>query len=385
MKQPIKKTVVEKHNIDTVQPIYTLVVDGSSVLKTALVSNKMNSDGLEYGAIEIFFKIIKNVLVKRDFSKCFVFFDDSKSGQLRANIYPLYKANRDKTFDEPNMSAYDKKISDYIKKVLAYSKEQKKHVEVKRGETDDERYDRTRSIILSMCDELFLRTYMSTYVEADDLCAYVVHNRKPNEKICIISGDRDLTQLINDDVCLYVLQTKEIVTSNNSVEKLGYTHQNVILKKIFCGDVSDNIKGIQGIGEKTFFDLFPEAVTQKLSVDDIITKAKEINENRAKEKKKPLKSCTNIIESITDGIQGKDIYRINEEIISLEKPLLTEEAEEFMKDFIDSPLDPEGRDMKNLYSIIMENKIESLYDERRFSDLFDAYGALIYREKHFQG
>ena len=91
MKQPIKKNIAEKHDIDTVKPQYTLVVDGSSVLKTSLVSNKLNSDGIEYGAIETFFRMIKNVIVKRDFSKCYVFFDDDKSGQLRANIYPLYK------------------------------------------------------------------------------------------------------------------------------------------------------------------------------------------------------------------------------------------------------------------------------------------------------
>ena len=68
MKQPIKKKIAENNNIDTTKFTYTLVVDGSSVLKTSLVSNKLNSDGLEYGAIETFFKIIKNVLVRRDFS-----------------------------------------------------------------------------------------------------------------------------------------------------------------------------------------------------------------------------------------------------------------------------------------------------------------------------
>lgn len=382
MKQPIRKSVAEANNIDTTKYEYTLVVDGSSVLKTSLVSNKLNSEGKEYGAIEVFFKIIKNVLVKRDFSKCYVFFDDDKSGQLRANIYPLYKANRDKNYDKPDLSEYDKKLNDYVSKVLSYSKAKKQGQKVNRGETDDERYERSRSIILSMCEELFIRTYMSKYVEADDLCAYVVKHRKPNEKICIISGDRDLTQLICEDVCLYVLQTKSFVTAENSVEKLGYTHENVVLKKIFCGDVSDNIKGIKGCGEKTFFDLFPKAKTTKMSVDDIISEAKLINEERVKEKKKPLTCCTHIINCDTDGIQGTELYQINEKIISLEKPLLTNEAEEFMEVLTTSPLDPDGRDMRNLYQIIMAQKIESLYDTKNFSDLFDAYGALIYREKH---
>jgi hypothetical protein len=47
-----------------------------------------------------------------------------------------------------------------------------------------------------------------------------------------------------------------------------------------------------------------------LTIDEIIKQAKVIQENRKQGKKPPLKA-TNIIESITDGVQGKDIYAIN--------------------------------------------------------------------------
>lgn len=382
MRQVIKKKIAEKYNIDTTNYTYTLVCDGSSILKACLVSDKLNSDGKEYGSIINFFNIIKTVLERRDFSKCYVFFDDNFSGQKRFEIYHDYKQNReDKKYDMTQISDYDKQINDYIKKVLSYSKTKK--VEVKRGETDDERYQRSRDIVFQMCDELYIRTYMSEYVEADDLIAYTVQHGKPNEKFCIISGDRDLSQLISKDVCLYTLQNKHYVTHENSVAELGILHENVVLMKIFCGDVSDNIKGIKGCGEKTFIDLFPDVLEHKVSVDDIIAHAKEINESRAKEKKKPLKVCENIINSITDGIQGKDIYNINEKIISLEKPLLTEESENFMKDFIDSPLDGEGRSFENLYKIICDNKFESLMDSDKFSNFFSVFNGLIYREKHF--
>ena len=53
-----------------------------------------------------------------------------------------------------------------------------------------------------------------------------------------------------------------------------------------CGDVSDNIKGIKGLGEKTFFELFPEAKNTKLTIDDIIEKSKKLVEERIKNKKK---------------------------------------------------------------------------------------------------
>jgi hypothetical protein len=47
-----------------------------------------------------------------------------------------------------------------------------------------------------------------------------------------------------------------------------------------------------------------------LTIDEIIKQAKVIQENRKQGKKPPLKALTNIIESITDGVQGKDIYAI---------------------------------------------------------------------------
>jgi len=382
MKQVIRKSIIEANNIKTEENIYTLVVDGSSVLKTALVSTKLNQDGLDYGAIINFFNMIRQVIVKRDFSKCYVFFDDDLSGQLRADIYPAYKANRDKHYNI-NETEYDKKINDYVKKVLAYSRNKKK--ESKKGqyvETEDERYSRCRDIIIEICEELYIRAYMAKYVEADDLCAYVVRHKKPNEKIVIISSDRDLAQLIADDVCLYVLNKKTYVIPSNCVEVLGCTHENIVLKKIFCGDASDNIAGIKGVGEKTFFSLFPEAVNNKMLVEDVISRAKEINDERKNEKKRPLKACENIINNVTDGVQGNKIYEINKKIISLEEPLLTEEATETMKMLTECPLDDEGRDFKNLYKIAQENKINDLLDDGRLGDFFGAFNGLIYREKH---
>lgn len=384
MKQVIKKKIVEKHNIDVTKYEYTLVCDGSSILKNSLVANKLNSKGLNYAPIIQFFLTIKQVLAKRDFSKCYVFFDDNLSGQLRANIYPLYKSNRDKHYELSNLSDYDKKINDYVKKVLEYSRNKKKEQEVKRGETDEETYARCMNVILQMCEELFIRTYMAEYVEGDDLIAYVAHNRKPNEKVVIISGDRDISQLVNEDVTLYVLQTKKYITVENSVEQLGYRCDNIVLQKIFCGDQSDAIKGIKGIAEKGFTTLFPDVLTRKVSVDEVISMAKEINEQRAKEKKKPLKSCENIVNCVTDGIQGDKLFEINEKIISLDKPLLTEEAEKFMKDFISSPIDAEDRTMENLYKIICENGMEDLYDGEKFSNFFQTFSLLIHNEKNYK-
>lgn len=73
MKQVVRKHIAEKYNIENEQPIYTLVVDGNSLLKTSLVSYKENEDGKDFSAILTFFGIIRKILAMRDFSKCFVF------------------------------------------------------------------------------------------------------------------------------------------------------------------------------------------------------------------------------------------------------------------------------------------------------------------------
>jgi hypothetical protein len=65
------------------------------------------------------------------------------------------------------------------------------------------------------------------------------------------------------------------------------------------------------VGESTLLTNLPELKRKELTIDEIIKQAKVIQENRKQGKKPPLKALTNIIESITDGVQGKDIYAIN--------------------------------------------------------------------------
>ena len=53
-----------------------------------------------------------------------------------------------------------------------------------------------REIIMKCLEELFVRQCVCDKVEADDLIAYYVNHKKPNERIVIMSNDMDLTQLM---------------------------------------------------------------------------------------------------------------------------------------------------------------------------------------------
>jgi 5'-3' exonuclease len=152
------------------------------------------------------------------------------------------------------------------------------------------------------------------------------------------------------------------------------------LKKILCGDASDNIKGIKGLGETTLFNNFPEFKEREVTLNEVIEKAKFINEERVKEKKKPLKWAENIVNRVTDGIQGEQIYEINDKVIDLKKPLLTDEAKKLMDNMMYAPLDPEGRSFSNLYSLLIESGIDELRDENRFSSFFSDFKGLADKE-----
>lgn len=383
MKQVIKKTIKEANNISDEPLIYTLLVDGNNLMKIASVDKRMNSKGEEYGIIFQFLWQLHKLLQVKDYNFVYVMFDGEKSGQLRYQFYQDYKANRDKNYElNGEKSEYDKQIDDYVKKVLNYAKNKQK-IEVKRDETEEESFERQKIILSQILEELFVRVCESSEVEGDDLIAYYVKNKKSNERIVIVSGDRDLTQLINDEVCIYIPSLKKYISPKNHIQELGYTHENVLIKKILCGDTSDNIKGIKGMGETTFFKLFPDAKTKKYTLDDIFVETQKLIENRAKEKKKPLQVTENILNRVTIGSQGKDIYEINDKLINLSNPLLTKEAIEDMEMIMYAPLDPEGRDLTNIYQIIQDHEMIDMLDEKKFGNLFSAFYKLIDTEKKY--
>lgn len=384
MKQVIRKSIKEAKNISDEPLIYTLLIDGNNLMKHSSVDKRMNSKGEEYGIVFQVLWQIGKLLSRKDYNYVYFLMDGEKSGQLRYQYYQDYKANRDKNYElTGSKSEYDKQIDAYVKKVLDYSKNKNKELKQTEGETEEESFERQKMILEQILEELFVRVCEFDEVEGDDLIAYYIKHKKPNERIVIVSGDRDLTQLINDEVCIYIPSLKKYITPQNHIQELGFTHENVLLKKILCGDSSDNIKGIKGMGETTFFKLFPDAKTKKYTLDEVFVETRKIIENRAKEKKKPLQVTENILNRVTLGSQGKDIYEINDKIINLSNPLLTKEAIDGMIMIMYAPLDPEGRDLKNIYEIIQVNEMNDMKNEEKFGNIFSPFYKLIDNEKKY--
>ena len=358
MSQPIPKKIKENNPNIGVKSFNTLLVDGSNLLELSFsASKKTSSSGKEIGGIFAFLLQMKILLQKGNFRYVYVFWDGERSGQLRYELNTDYKANRDKTYEDVNLSDYMKAVNARIDAM-----QKKIYKKTQRTETEKENFHWQREIIIQCLDELFVRQCLCDETEADDFIAYYVQHKKPEENIVIFSNDRDLSQLIHksemyegkDDVILAIKPQKadiRFINTRNHTEIIGYDYRNVALKKTICGDASDNIKGIKGVGEKTLFDNFPEFKTREVTLNEVIDKAKQINEDRKSQKKKPLKWAENIVNKVTDGVQGENIYEINKKIIDLKEPLMPVDAKELLDNMMYAPIDPENRSLLNLYNI----------------------------------
>lgn len=383
MSQPIPKKVKENNPNLGVKTFNTLLVDGSNILELSSLGDKtISSNGKQVGGIQQFLLQIKILMMKANFRYVYVFWDGDNSGYYRYLVNEQYKSNRDKNFIvDDGLSDYMKEFNANIKRMQNYIFNKKNKEKTDQQKKDKEIFYEQREIIMSCLEELFVRQVVCDKVEADDLIGYYVKNKKPNERIVIMSNDRDLTQLIADDVIIYIQSTKKFINKKNHTEEMGYYYENVLLKKMICGDASDSIKGIKGVGEITLFKNFPQLKERKVELEEIIDGARKINEERAKLKQKPLQWAKNIVEGITEGAQGDRIYEINKKIIDLKNPLMTDEAKEIMDSMMYAPIDPEGRSYDNLYKILCDAGVDDLKDPTRFSNFFIEYAYLIDKEK----
>jgi DNA polymerase-1 len=330
----------------------TLLVDGNALFKTGFFGAKSqyNHHGNHIGGIYQFLTTLRMILDNDLYHRVYVFWDGNFSGKLRYNIYEPYKSARGK---------------DYINGTQPI----------------DESELIQREIIWEYLNEMYIRQLKHEIIEGDDFIAYYCLNKKPNEKITIITNDRDMAQLINNDIRIYFLDLKKYVGNDNFSSYFCYHYENAALVKTMTGDNSDSIKGIKGLGESTLISLFPILSEQKVSINDILVLAKEKQEERISKKLKPLKVLDNIINSVTDGVQGDKIYEINDKLVNLKKPMMTEDAIEELHMLIDGTLDESGRDLKNVLTYMKRDGLDKTIGEQRYPEYLIPFKKLIDREK----
>lgn len=199
-----------------------ILVDGSAYLyrayfaSTKIASALVNSKGQHTGAIKIVVSMVRKLQKDYPESPLAVVFD-AKGKTFRDEIYPEYKANRPPMPDE---------LREQIQPI--------------------------HDIIHAMG----LPVIMIEGVEADDvigtLCKQAVEQKRP---VVVSTGDKDLAQLVNEQVTLVNTMDNTKMDVEGVVEKFGIPPELIIDYLALMGDSSDNIPGVPGVGQKTALSL----------------------------------------------------------------------------------------------------------------------------------
>ena len=223
-----------------------LLVDGHSIANRAFYGVPLlsNSQGVYtnavYGFINIFMKVVE--MEKPDLAA--VAFD-VKAPTFRHNLYAQYKGNRSAMPDELHMQI---------------------------------------PIIQEILDKAGIQLLMKEGFEADDILGTIAKRRAhQGDEVTVLSGDRDLLQLAEENLKILIPKTKKGGTELETyfpadVEaKYGVTPDGYLQMKALMGDPSDNIPGVPSIGEKTAAKIIQEYQ----SVENAIAHAAQVKPARA--------------------------------------------------------------------------------------------------------
>lgn len=309
-----KKTSAQPQS--EVPTINTLLIDGESLLKQGFHGTKqIQTEAGSSGTIFHFFNIIKTFYVKHFVTKVVVFWEGEESRKYRQTYYPYYKSQRNDRYTTADL--------------------------------DDLGHKRLR--IKQYLEELYIRQVEVDGCEADDAIAHYVVN-SPNELKIIYTADRDLLQLISPYTRVFLSDKKAMISDMNFTTFFPYHRGNVGLIKMLAGDVSDNISGLQNIGEGVVLKLFPELKTEEKSVEWILDRTKEM----MVEKPKSIQLQTIVEGKSKWGTNGRDYYNVMDKIINLKNPHVTEELKNTIIEMANDPIDPEGRGGVNVILVMIK-------------------------------
>ncbi len=249
---------------------HLFLVDGSGYIFRAyhaLPPLTRKSDGLPVGAVSGFCNMLWKLLREardtsvRDTPTHFAVIFDYSSHTFRKEIYPEYKANR---------SAPPEDLIPQF------------------------------GLIREATKAFNLPCIEKDGYEADDLIAtYARLAEEAGAEVTIISSDKDLMQLVTQNVSMYDSMKDKQISIPDVIEKWGVPPEKMIDLQALTGDSTDNVPGIPGIGPKTAAQLLEEFG----DLDTLLARAGEIKQQKRRE---------NIIEHA-------DQARISRQLVTLKK------------------------------------------------------------------
>jgi 5'-3' exonuclease len=210
-------------------PIF--IIDGANLyIRSFVAYPTMSSHGYQMGGCIGFLKTLQRLCREFQPSQVYVAWEGGGS-QRRRKIYPEYKLGR-----KPE------KLNRFYGDDIPDSDDNKKHQMI---------------TLLSMLRHIPVCQIYVSDCEGDDIVAHLCNGPFRKKDKIIVSSDKDMYQLLDDSTKIYSLHRKCFVTSSTIFEEFRVKPHNFALVKSLCGDVSDNIPGIEGVGFKTAAKKFP--------------------------------------------------------------------------------------------------------------------------------
>ena len=254
-----------------------VLIDGHSILNRAFfgLPDLTNSQGVHTNAVYGFLNILFKILEEEKPNYLAVAFD-VKAPTFRHNMYDGYKGTR-------------KPMAEELRQQVPIMKE--------------------------MLQAMGVAIVELAGYEADDLLGTLsCMGEAQGMDVSVVSGDRDLLQLATDHVQIRIPKTKKTGTeienyyAKDVVARYLVTPKEFIDVKALMGDTSDNIPGVEGIGEKTASAL----IEKYKSIEAVYAHADEV---------KPPRAAKNIVEFWDQAVLSKTLATIITDAPVCEEPV----------------------------------------------------------------
>jgi len=234
-----------------------LIIDGlNTFLRSFTMINHINPDGHHIGGLTGFLKSVGYAIKMIDPTKVIIVFDGAGGSNAKRNLYPEYKATRNKS----RMTNYS----------IFSSKDE-----------ENESINNQMARLIQYLQCLPVSMIVVDGIEADDVIGYLVgkfEKYPATKEVTILSADKDFLQLVSDKVQVYSPTKKKIYKPKDVLDEFGISCYNFVNYKILMGDNSDNLPGILGLGPKKLIKLFPELTSNNVvTLESVVEKSKELS------------------------------------------------------------------------------------------------------------
>lgn len=155
------------------------------------------------------------------------------------NIYGIFKKNHKNVYF---ISCFDSNSKNHFRTELEENYKKNRNI--------PEGLGHQFGLIREACKCLNIPVLEHKEYEADDIIASICTHSSNEKRVMIITCDKDMFQLINDNVHIYNPIKKIVLKTEDVYEKFSVYPKDMTTYQAIVGDICDSIKGIKGLGPK---------------------------------------------------------------------------------------------------------------------------------------